>query len=221
MRLHGLTSVLAIVLTVTASESLVLAAARIEGHLTRADGSPIAGVTVVVRETQATTMSDAYGFNVKFRGFNGMVNRRVLVLIDGRDPAGVLLGAQEWGAYGVQPDDLAKIEVIRGPHSALYGSNAFNGVVNMVSKDARSAPGGDLHLTFGERGTAMVSGSQAGRLSASTFYRVFGAATRTDDFFQSRTANTEYGGLAPEVIAPPIDHSAVISGGARLAHYFG
>src|SRR5205807_3755904 len=92
--------------------------------------------------------SGAYDFNVNFRGFNGMVNRRVLVLIDGRDPAGVLLGAQEWGAYGIQPDDLAKIEVIRGPHSALYGSNAFNGVVNMVSKDARSAPGGDLHLTF-------------------------------------------------------------------------
>src|SRR5262245_40212954 len=54
--------------------------------------------------------------------------------------------------------------------------------------DADYARGGDVHLTCGERHTATVSGSHAGRLSTSTFSRVFGAAARSDDLFQSRTA---------------------------------
>src|SRR5438309_1039880 len=61
MRLHGLTSVLAISLAVIASQSVVLAAAGIEGRLTRPDGHPVAGVTVVAREASATTISDANG----------------------------------------------------------------------------------------------------------------------------------------------------------------
>ncbi len=164
--------------------------------------------------------SGAYDFNINVRGFNGTLNRRVLVLLDGRDPGAVMLGAQEWGAYGVQPDNLARIELVRGPGSALYGSNAFNGVVNFISKEPRYAQGGDLHLTAGERNTVAVSASQAGQLSTKTFFRVFGQATRGDDYFQSRVTRVEYPGLALEVMAPPIDHTSVVSGGARLDRYF-
>jgi iron complex outermembrane receptor protein len=165
--------------------------------------------------------SGVFDYSLNVRGFNAALNRRVLVLVDGRDMGGVLSGAHEWGASGVQADDLAKIELIRGPGSALYGSNAFNGVVNFISKEPRYAQGGDLHLAFGERATAMVSGSHAGRLSPTTYFRVFGEAMRTNDFYQSRATSVEYPGIPTEAIAPPLDHTSVLSGGARLDRYFG
>ena len=61
--------------------------------------------------------SGVFDFNLNMRGFNRALNRRVLVLIDGRDPGGVLLGAQEWAAYAVPLDDIAQVEVINGPGS--------------------------------------------------------------------------------------------------------
>lgn len=64
--------------------------------------------------------------------------------------------------------------------------------MNFISKEPRYAQGGDLHLAAGERATAMVSGSQAGRMSPTTYFRVFGQATRTDDFYQSRATSIEY-----------------------------
>ncbi len=59
-------------------------------------------------------------FNVNVRGFNSSLNRRVLVLMDGRDLAIAFLGSQEWPALSASLDDLGRIEMVRGPGSALY-----------------------------------------------------------------------------------------------------
>ncbi|HET7426090.1 MAG TPA: TonB-dependent receptor, partial [Gemmatimonadales bacterium] len=64
-------------------------------------------------------------FNVNARGFNSSLNRRVLVLQDGRDLAIAFLGAQEWNGLTQPLEDLGKVEMVRGPGSALYGANAF------------------------------------------------------------------------------------------------
>ncbi len=65
-------------------------------------------------------------FNVNSRGFNTSTNRRVLVLQDGRDLSFALLGSQEWLGLSVPLEDMASIEMVRGPGSALYGANAFS-----------------------------------------------------------------------------------------------
>ena len=63
-------------------------------------------------------------YNVNARGFNSTLNRRVLVLQDGRDLAIAFLGSQEWNALAVPTDEYSKMELVRGPGSALYGANA-------------------------------------------------------------------------------------------------
>jgi outer membrane receptor for ferrienterochelin and colicins len=90
-------------------------------------------------------------FNVNTRGFNSSLNRRLVVLLDGRDLAIAFLGAQEWNGLSVPLEDLGKIELIRGPSSALYGANAFNGVINIMSEPPRDIPGTKLTLAGGER----------------------------------------------------------------------
>ncbi|MBL4942561.1 MAG: TonB-dependent receptor plug domain-containing protein [Colwellia sp.] len=71
---------------------------------------------------------------VSIRGKNINFNRRLLVLIDGRTEYNDLFGATFWNAMPIAVDDISRIEVIRGPASALFGANAYAGVVNIISK---------------------------------------------------------------------------------------
>src|SRR5918999_1124157 len=80
-------------------------------------------------------------FNVNARGFNSSLNRRVLTLQDRRDLAIAFLGSQEWNGLAQPLDDLGKVEMVRGPGSALYGANAFSGVVNITTPEAREVLG--------------------------------------------------------------------------------
>jgi iron complex outermembrane receptor protein len=167
------------------------------------------------------TQSGVFDFNMNIRGLNAALTRRILTLVDGRDPASVLIGAQEWAAFALPLDEIAKIEIVRGPGAALYGTNAFNGVVDITSIAPRDSPGGKAEITFGERDSVRLSGRYAGSLGARSFYRVHGTISRTDDFYVSRTAGGEYPGLPVEVQAPARDRTAVGTGGARLDVLFG
>ena len=92
-------------------------------------------------------------FNVNTRGFNSSLNRRLVVLLDGRDLAIAFLGAQEWNGLSVPVEDLGRLELIRGPSSALYGGNAFNGVINIQSLPPREIQGTKVTLAGGELNT--------------------------------------------------------------------
>ena len=135
------------------------------------------------------TQSGMNDFNVNARGFNTMLTRKMLVLQDGRDLATALVIRQTWGALAEPLEDLGRIEVIRGPGSALYGANAYNGVINITTPPARDVVGTKLTLGGGELGTARAdlrhaSVSLNGRLGV----RVNLGYTRSDDWTRSRTA---------------------------------
>jgi outer membrane receptor protein involved in Fe transport len=146
-------------------------------------------------------------FNVNARGFNSTLNRRMLVLQDGRDLSIAFLGAQEWNGM-VQPlEDLGRLEVVRGPGSALYGANAFSGVINIVTPDAREVAGTKLTLAGGELETFRGDFRQAGVFGADRFgYRFNAGYNRSDSYSRSRTlANgtslqQEYGGATDEPV---------------------
>jgi outer membrane receptor for ferrienterochelin and colicin len=71
---------------------------------------------------------------VSIRGFNQRLSNKTLVLVDGRSVYVDLLGATIWQALSIGVEDLQRIEVVRGPGSALYGADAFNGVINLITK---------------------------------------------------------------------------------------
>jgi len=128
-------------------------------------------------------------FNVNARGFNTQLNRKMLVLQDGRDLATALVIRQTWGALSQPLEDLGRIEVIRGPGSALYGANAYNGVISITTPAARDIVGTKLTLGGGELGTTRADLRQAGVwLHDRLGYRVNLGYTRSDDWTRSRTA---------------------------------
>lgn len=92
-------------------------------------------------------------FNINTRGFNSSLNRRLVVLLDGRDLAIAFLAAQEWNGLSVPVEDLGRLELIRGPSSALYGANAFNGVINIQSPSPKEIQGTKATFAAGELNT--------------------------------------------------------------------
>lgn len=128
-------------------------------------------------------------FNLNARGFNSTLNRRVLVLQDSRDLAIAFLGSQEWNGMALPLEDFGRVEVVRGPGSALYGANAFAGVVNIISPASREVVGTKLTLAGGELSTMRADLRHAGLLSAGRFgYRMNLGYNRSDTWSRSRTA---------------------------------
>lgn len=71
---------------------------------------------------------------VSIRGFNQRLSNKTLVLVDGRSVYADILGATIWQTLSIGVEDVERIEVVRGPGSALYGADAFNGVINIITK---------------------------------------------------------------------------------------
>lgn len=176
------------------------------------------------------TQSGIYDYNVNTRGFNSSLNRRVATLIDGRDPSIPFLGAQEWAAIPFPLDDLASMELLRGPSAALYGANASSGVLNLTTKDPRNSLGGAARVTVGQLATVNVDFRWAFELGGGWYSKVVGGIRRHDDFTVSRAGAAEYtvpcaprgsGGCLPQEAAPLArDHDRVLNGALRLDKYF-
>lgn len=106
--------------------------------------------------------------NLSLRGFNRRVANKVLVLVDGRSVYQDFLGATLWPILDVSVQEIARIEVIRGPGSALYGAGAFTGVVNIITKAGDEANGARAWAAGGSQKTAqagVATHGKSGRLS--------------------------------------------------------
>jgi len=147
--------------------------------------------------------SGAFEFNLNTRGFNTTNARRMLVLVDGRDISVPLLGNQEWSDLSVL-DDAARVEVVRGAGSALYGANAFNGVLAIYTPTVRDAQGLKLTATGGTPTTARsdvrygalsASGTWGYRMTAGAMRGVSGDLSRTDSLALKREYANSAGGV--------------------------
>lgn len=145
------------------------------------------------------TQSGVNDFNVNSRGFNSSLSRRVLVLQDGRDMAIPFLGSQEWSALSLPLEDLGRIEMIRGPGSALYGANAYSGVLNITTPMAREVVGTKMSLAGGELSTMRGDLRHASVFGDGRFgIRLNIGYYRSDTWTRSRT---NLGDLAKEYAA--------------------
>jgi iron complex outermembrane receptor protein len=126
-----------------------------------------------VAQLNATSYAiSARGFNV---GDNASLSNKLLVMIDGRSVYTPLFGGVYWDMQEVPPDDIDHIEVISGPGATLWGANAVNGVINIITRDSRQTQGGLLTLGAGnlERGVGVQYG---GQLAPDVTYRAYGTA---------------------------------------------
>jgi iron complex outermembrane receptor protein len=84
---------------------------------------------------------DSSKWSIGIRGFGSRFSRGVLVLIDGRTVYTTLLAGTYWEVQDTNMDDIDRIEVIRGPGGTIWGPNAVNGVINVITKDTKDTQG--------------------------------------------------------------------------------
>lgn len=174
---------------------------------------------VLRRVVGVDVMSMASGQpEVSIRGFNRELNNKVLVLIDGRSVYWDFLGATTWNRAPVVLDEIERIEIIRGPGSAVYGANAVTGVVNIITKTPGENPETIARLDIGSPGYTRGSlftngraGETAWRLSAS--YYQHERWERTEEI-------REGGSLVPFTENQSLGYQ-VIQGAGRIDRSFG
>jgi iron complex outermembrane receptor protein len=123
-----------------------------------------------VAQLNANTYAiSARGFNV---GNNASMSDKLLVLIDGRTVYTPLFAGVYWDMQGVLPENIDRIEVISGPGATLWGANAVNGVINIITRDSADTQGGVLDVGAGnlQRGASLQYG---GRLNPNLTYRAY------------------------------------------------
>jgi iron complex outermembrane receptor protein len=139
---------------------------------------------------------DAHQWSVGIRGFGSNLTRDVLVLIDGRTVYTTLLAGTYWDVQNTDMDDIDRIEVIRGPGGTIWGPNAVNGVINILTKNSRETHGLLASAGGGNEEQGFVNVRYGGGNGKGLDFRVYGMGfTRSpedhsngDNFDDWRTA---------------------------------
>jgi iron complex outermembrane receptor protein len=135
---------------------------------------------------------DARNYAITARGFNSVFANKLLVLIDGRSVYTPLFSGVFWDAQDVLLSDVARIEVISGPGATIWGANAVNGVINVITKSAADTQGGLAGVAAGadEKRGALRYGGETGN---GGHYRLYAKADREDDRANAVGANVPTG----------------------------
>ncbi|MCR8924207.1 TonB-dependent receptor [Dasania sp. GY-MA-18] len=115
---------------------------------------------------------DAYRYAISARGFNGSVSNKLQVLIDGRMVYTPLFSGVFWDAQEVMLEDVERIEIISGPAAAIWGANAVNGVINIITRSAGNTAGGLISAGAGNM-EANVAARYGNKLGENADYRIY------------------------------------------------
>lgn len=119
-------------------------------------------------------------YAISARGFNNAIANKLLVLIDGRTIYSALFAGVFWDFHDVVLEDVERIEVISGPGGTLWGANAVNGIINVITRTAAATQGGLVSATRSHRG-GREAARWGGRLGEAGHLRLYGLAIDRDN----------------------------------------
>ncbi len=123
---------------------------------------------------------------ISARGLNGLASSKLLVMIDGRTVYNTKDAAVQWDVQGLLIEDIDRIEVIRGPGASLWGANAVNGIINIITKKAEKTQGNLVTTFLGTGEEQAVVGVRHGGSMKNGHYRVYGKFYKHDNFVDAQ-----------------------------------
>lgn len=127
---------------------------------------------------------NAYAYSISARGLNSgssVLSNKLLVLIDGRSVYTPLFAGVFWDAQDVLLEDIERIEVVSGPGGVMWGLNAVNGVINIITRPAHDTQGGMLSLRGANDGSGGAAFRQGGRTDGGLAWRAYAKHARRSD----------------------------------------
>ena len=130
---------------------------------------------------------NSHAWSVSSRGNNGVFSSKILTLIDGRSIYSPMLGSAMWDVNQLLLEDIERIEVISGPGAAMWGNNSVNGVINIITKNAKSTQGGYFEAGIGTHEKGFGGLRYGDQISNDISYRTF---VTTTDYDHNETPNS-------------------------------
>jgi iron complex outermembrane receptor protein len=132
---------------------------------------------------------DAARYAIGTRGFADRLARSMLVLMDGRAVYSPLFAGTYWEAQDTMLEDIDRIEVIRGPGGTLWGANAVNGIINIITKRAEDTQGALVSATLGSNARGPLGVRYGAKAGSNGHVRVYARAFERDPQFDASAAD--------------------------------
>jgi iron complex outermembrane receptor protein len=124
---------------------------------------------------------DANAWAITIRGFNSRYSSKLLVLVDGRSVYTPSFSGVHWDQLDLPLGDIERIEVIRGPGATVWGANAVNGVINIITKSSKATKGGMAEVTAGSGVQPESMARYGDSIGSAGTYRAFAKYSRFAD----------------------------------------
>lgn len=121
----------------------------------------------------SVAQSGSHEWAITSRGTSNQFANKLLVLIDGRSVYTPLFSGVNWDVQDIMLQDIERIEVIRGPGATLWGANAVNGVINIITKSAKDTQGGLLSASAGNLDRSLNDVRYGAKVGDDTYARVY------------------------------------------------
>jgi iron complex outermembrane receptor protein len=169
-------------------------------HVITSEDIKLSGATHIAEVLRGTpglevARFDSSNWAITARGFNGFHSNKMLVVVDGRTIYSPLFSLVYWDIQNLPLSDIERIEIIRGPGASLWGTNAVNGIINIITKKAAETQEVYINQIIGTQYRSITDLRYGGKVGDELYYRVFAkydnrAATRTDN--GRRSGNNEW-----------------------------
>jgi outer membrane receptor protein involved in Fe transport len=184
---------------VPALEQEVSTVSRQESTVGKSPAAVFVITNDMIRRSGATTIAEVLrmvpGMNVakideanwaiSARGFNDRFANKMLVQVDGRTVYTPIFSGVYWQNLDMLLQDIERIEVIRGPGATVWGSNAVNGIINIITKKSQDTQGGLAFAGGGDRERGLAGARYGGQLGENTTYRIWGKWREHDHGFNA------------------------------------
>jgi iron complex outermembrane receptor protein len=140
------------------------------------------------------TQAGAHSWTVTARGSNDQFSNKLLVLMDGRTIYSPLFSGVIWDVQDTMLEDIDRIEVIRGPGATLWGANAVNGVINIITKHAKDTQGGLAVASAGNSVKGIGALRYGGKIADNSYMRAYAKQTayNSQDLVAGGSANDNW-----------------------------
>ena len=145
-------------------------------------------------------------YAVTARSFNGRFANKLQVLVDGRSLYHPLFAGVTWELDPIPLEDIERIEIIRGAGAVMWGANAVNGVINIITRHTRNQAGAAVSVTAGSKGTADITARVGQAVSNSTHWKLSAQARHVEPSRQYVSGGDSVDRLNNAVVDFRLDH---------------